>query len=165
MNNISTTLKLSQQQYISVLYLLNYRRFTAYTSHMVGLMFMLSSVALLATTGETMLSTFIIGLLVFLLNPVLVYLNGIKSFKMPNNRVTETLTFTFSQEQFSIKGETFTTDMTWNKLYKVVETKNWLLIYQNKGMANVLPKSAISAELPEIRRIIGRANVKYKYKR
>ncbi|MFM2291398.1 MAG: hypothetical protein RIS29_1211 [Bacteroidota bacterium] len=163
MNNISVNTQLTQQQYINVLYLLNYRRFAAYTSHMVGLMFMLSSVALFATTGETMFSTFIIGGLVFLLNPALVYLNGVKSFKLPNNRVTEPLTFTFTPEQFSIKGETFVTEMTWNKLYKVVETKNWLLIYQNKGMANVLPKSAISAELPEIRRIIGLTGIKYKH--
>lgn len=162
MNNISVTLKLSQQQYIRAVIYLNYRRFRAYHTHLIGLIFITYTLFMFELSSEIELFNLVIGLLLFLFNPISLYFGARKMYRLPQSRISEALTYTFTSEQLSIKGETFTSEMTWSKLYKVVETKNWMLIYQNKGMANVLPKSAISAELPEIRRIIGLTGIKYK---
>jgi len=55
--------------------------------------------------------------------------------------------------------------MTWEKTYKVQELKDWFLIYQNKLVANVIPKSSTDLDIVEFRRIVKNQNVKSKLKK
>jgi hypothetical protein len=54
--------------------------------------------------------------------------------------------------------------MTWDKTYKVLELNDWFLFYQNKLVANIIPKKFIGAQTQELREIIKQQNVKYKLK-
>jgi hypothetical protein len=45
-----------------------------------------------------------------------------------------------------LTGETFNTEMKWDKTYKIEELKNWFLIYQSKKTANIIPKINLTVE-------------------
>jgi hypothetical protein len=62
-----------------------------------------------------------------------------KSYKS-SNRISETITYNFKEDTYSITGESFNSELTWDKLQKVTLTKNWLLLWQTKITANAIPR-------------------------
>lgn len=80
-----------------------------------------------------------------------------------NKKIQEEIVYTFTDEKVQTKGETFEGDFAWNTVYKIKETKDWLLIYQSKTTMNMVPKKYFSqSEIIELRKIIGKNNVKAK---
>lgn len=80
-----------------------------------------------------------------------------------NKKIQEEIVYTFTDEKVQTKGETFDGDFTWNTVYKIKETKDWLLIYQSKTTMNMVPKKYFSqSEIIELRNIIEKNNVKAK---
>lgn len=80
-----------------------------------------------------------------------------------NKKIQEEIVYTFTDEKVQTKGETFDGDFTWNTVYKIKETKDWLLIYQSKTTMNMVPKKYFSpSEMIELRNIIEKNNVKAK---
>ncbi len=80
-----------------------------------------------------------------------------------NKKIQEEIVYTFTDEKVQTKGETFEGDFAWNTVYKIKETKEWLLIYQSKTTMNMVPKKYFSqSEIIELRKIIGKNNVKAK---
>jgi hypothetical protein len=57
-------------------------------------------------------------------------------------------------------GETFKSEMSWTKLYRVQELRNWILIYQSKTAANIIPKESFGEILSEFKRLVVESNVK-----
>ncbi len=54
-----------------------------------------------------------------------------------------------------MEGESFNAKLSWNKIYKVKETKNWILIFQSRQVANLILKSDIwDGEMIELKRIL-----------
>ncbi|WP_159477508.1 YcxB family protein [Chryseobacterium sp. 18068] len=80
-----------------------------------------------------------------------------------NKKIQEEIVYTFTDEKVQTKGETFEGDFAWNTVYKIKETKEWLLIYQSKTTMNMVPKKYFSqSEIIELRKIIEKNNVKAK---
>ncbi|AZB30437.1 YcxB family protein [Chryseobacterium balustinum] len=80
-----------------------------------------------------------------------------------NKKIQEEIVYTFTDEKVQTKGETFEGDFAWNTVYKIKETKDWLLIYQSKMTMNMVPKKYFSqSEIIELRKIIEKNNVKAK---
>lgn len=80
-----------------------------------------------------------------------------------NKKIQEEIVYTFTDEKVQTKGETFEGDFAWNTVYKIKETKDWLLIYQSKTTMNMVPKKYFSqSEIIELRKIIEKNNVKAK---
>jgi hypothetical protein len=95
-----------------------------------------------------------VGFLVIL--PLIIYMQGKRNFKT-NTRLNEEMKYIFTDDKFYITGESFKSEMTWEKAYKIEELKNWILIYQNWQVANIIPKSAFSDEqLNDFRQIISK---------
>jgi hypothetical protein len=63
-----------------------------------------------------------------------------------NKRIQETITFEFSEENIKIVGESFTSALTWEKVYKVVETKEWFLIYESSQTLHLVGKRFFSTK-------------------
>jgi hypothetical protein len=63
-----------------------------------------------------------------------------------------------------ITGETFSSEMDWSKIYKVLELKNWILIYQSKLIANAIPKESFDDNLESFKEIVRNKNIKVKFK-
>lgn len=59
--------------------------------------------------------------------------------------LAERMDYTFLPDTLDVKGESFTSTLTWDKIDKVVEQKDWFLIYQSAAMANLIPKSGMTA--------------------
>lgn len=60
-----------------------------------------------------------------------------------------------------MKGESFNSQLSWDKIYKVTKTKNWLLIWQNRQIANPIPIEDIGEEqISDLKKILDRHNVK-----
>lgn len=80
-----------------------------------------------------------------------------------NKKIQEEIVYTFTDEKVQTKGETFDGDFTWNTIYKIKETKDWLLIYQSKMTMNMVPKKYFSdSQISELRNMIKKSNVKAK---
>ena len=78
-----------------------------------------------------------------------------------NPRTNETIEYLFESEMLIIKGESFSSQFTWSKIPNVVLTKNWLLIWQNRQMANAIPRRDIwSGEMEKLKDILLKQKVK-----
>ena len=86
-----------------------------------------------------------LGLYFLVFLPGLIYFKCRKAFNA-KNRITEHMAWTVDHEWIALKGESFESKMTWDKIHKVVETKEVFLVYQNKLMANIISKREMSRE-------------------
>uniref|UniRef100_UPI0028EAF470 YcxB family protein n=1 Tax=Chryseobacterium indoltheticum TaxID=254 RepID=UPI0028EAF470 len=68
----------------------------------------------------------------------------LKNAFFSNKKIQEEIIYTFTEEKVQTKGETFEGDFAWNTVYKIKETKDWLLIYQSKTTMNMIPKKYFS---------------------
>ncbi|AZA60946.1 YcxB family protein [Chryseobacterium indoltheticum] len=87
----------------------------------------------------------------------------LKNAFFSNKKIQEEIIYTFTEEKVQTKGETFEGDFVWNTVYKIKETKDWLLIYQSKTTMNMVPKKYFSdSQISELRNMIKKSNVKAK---
>ncbi|AZA73402.1 YcxB family protein [Chryseobacterium indoltheticum] len=87
----------------------------------------------------------------------------LKNAFFSNKKIQEEIIYTFTEEKVQTKGETFEGDFAWNTVYKIKETKDWLLIYQSKTTMNMIPKKYFSdSQISELRNMIKKSNVKAK---
>jgi len=87
----------------------------------------------------------------------------LKNAFFSNKKIQEEIIYTFTEEKVQTKGETFEGDFAWNTVYKIKETKDWLLIYQSKTTMNMVPKKYFSdSQISELRNMIKKSNVKAK---
>ena len=89
----------------------------------------------------------------FILPPLLIFGGlflairyGFKKAYQKNYRSSENIEYNFTDNYLQITGESFTSEMSWNKIYKVTKTKNWLLVWQSSQSANVIPLRLMSSE-------------------
>ena len=108
----------------------------------------------------------IFGLFVTGFLPFSVYRSATKNYTS-NQRLSEVIMYEFDIEQIRIKGESFNSELTWPKTHRVLELNDWILIYQNKLVANIIPKDSFSSEqLAEFKQLVkGLTSVKSKLKR
>ena len=68
------------------------------------------------------------------------------------------LVYEFSDSGLQLKSEVSESHLTWSALTRVVETRGFFLLFQNKAMALFVPKSALDASSSEgeLRAMIGR---------
>jgi hypothetical protein len=88
---------------------------------------------------------------------------SVKKVFYSNKQIQESIVYAFTNENIQIKGETFDGEFTWNTVYKVKENKDWLLIYQNAQVMNMVPKKYfMKDQILELRSIIKNKGVKAK---
>lgn len=75
-----------------------------------------------------------------------VFRYSIKNAYKKNYRAGETIEYNFTDTHLLMTGESFTSEMTWNKIYRVTKTKNWLLVWHGSQSANAIPLSLIPSE-------------------
>jgi len=90
--------------------------------------------------------------LVFL--PITIYTSSVKSYKA-SQRIQEPIEYNFTHDKLTITGSTFKGEREWGKTYKILELKNYFLIYENNMVFNLIVKTAMSpAEVSELREIL-----------
>lgn len=159
--------KLIKKEYLKLMLLMVYRRPMIIFLNIIGLV-MITGTLLYAIGDYSMYSESpivpgIMGFFFVLFIPISVLFRAHKSFSS-NGRVQEKITYDFTDEKTIIIGETFSSEMSWEKTYKVKELKNWILIYQNKQMFNLIPKTAFGDQLSEFKSLVNKNNIKAKFR-
>lgn len=79
--------------------------------------------------------------------------------------MSETIEYGFSNDGFDIKGETFSSQSSWNTVYEVSQTKNWIFVWQSQQVANVIPRQSMwEGDVAELRDILNINKVKNNFK-
>lgn len=90
-----------------------------------------------------------------------VFRYSFKKAYQKNYRASENIEYNFTDTHILITGESFNSEMTWNKIYKVTKTKNWLLIWQSSQIANAIPLRLISSQdIVHLKNILQKNNTK-----
>lgn len=78
-----------------------------------------------------------------------------------NPRISEQLEYQLSNSGIIIIGETFKSELNWEKFHKVTATKKWLLLWHSSQLANAIPINLVSAEmLSDLKKIVNDHHVK-----
>jgi hypothetical protein len=80
-----------------------------------------------------------VSLFVTVGQPVQLYFTAKRNYNS-NWRISETIVYEFDNESIQLTGESFNSKLSWNKIFKVTENNDWILIWQNRQVANVVPK-------------------------
>ncbi|HZL09911.1 MAG TPA: YcxB family protein [Prolixibacteraceae bacterium] len=146
MNDIKIDCKLSFKRYVKLCYYISYQNVITILLTIIGLVMLVLSI--LSFSGITYFNqppTFqlMFGLILCYVIPAGIYGTARKRFKS-NSRINELITYVFTNELIHINGESFKTEMTWNKLYKIKELNNWILIYITKDSATPILKDSFN---------------------
>lgn len=69
--------------------------------------------------------------------------------------IGEVVNYKINNEVISSKGETFEYSFAWDRVCKMSETRSWILLWQSKNVANIIPKADLSAnDLIVLKRLV-----------
>ena len=120
--------KLEFKKYLKLMYLLTYRKAWTIVITLIGIVMLIGSILYFIgypiPVENPPFAPLIVGLLVIFI-PVSVYLSSRKNFTSAG-KLQEKMTYEFTYDKIIITGKTFKTEMTWTRLYKIQEFKNWI---------------------------------------
>lgn len=94
------------------------------------------------------------GLYIILVTPLAIYRNTKKNFKS-NQRIHERIVYEVTPDFLKITGETFSSALQWPTTYKILETRDFFMIYGSRQVANLIPKKSMTVdEVTELREIL-----------
>lgn len=83
--------------------------------------------------------------LISIVQPVVILLTVRKNYKS-STRLNGEMKLTFTSEKLIVSGHLFYSEFSWHKAYKLVEHKNWFLIYENTLAAVLIHKDDLSKD-------------------
>lgn len=75
----------------------------------------------------------------FIVIPISIFLSTRQDL-ISNKFISQNIQYLFSDNHFTITGETFNMQNSWTDLNKIVEYKKWFLLYTSKTQAIIIPK-------------------------
>ncbi|RYE01894.1 MAG: YcxB family protein [Sphingobacteriales bacterium] len=150
---ITTTL--TEKDFIRVTFYMLYSKLLTRLITGIGVLMLLAAIAgtvVGVKNGGVFQWAFAVFMLIGI--PLSTYYSARRNY-VANTRISETITYGFFPEHLAITGESFQSTLTWHKVHKVSRSKNWILIWQNAQIANVIPARAIQpSELPVLRQLL-----------
>jgi hypothetical protein len=86
-----------------------------------------------------MIYQYITFVLITIVQPCMIYLT-IKRNYDSSNHLREQLETEFTENGIKMQGESFYTEIKWEKIFRIEEEAKWFLIYQNNLSAILVPK-------------------------
>ena len=166
-------IKLTFKDYLRLMLALTYKKIFIWFMTIIGSIVLL--VGLLSLIGAIVgnetssfidsLVSILIGLVFTAFIPFLVYLNAKRSYSS-NAMIKENIIYEFNQDSMKLKGESFSSEVSWDSIFKVEEIKEWILIYQSKVLVTIIPKNAMNPDqIAELKGIFtSRPGIKIKFK-
>lgn len=151
------TTKITFKEYVRLMFILTYRKpLTAFVTFLG--VYSLAAIVLFYSGydsyfNEPSMIQIMLMIVLLVLIPFSVYYNAKKLFAS-QARIQEEIIYEFTDDKIKLTGESFNVEQTWEKTYKVVELKSWVLIYQSKLVANIIPKKAFDDKLEEFRSLV-----------
>jgi hypothetical protein len=155
--------KLTQADFINVNFVLLYQKLLIKILTVIGLLaalFVASDKILgLGFTSQEP-SNYVFPLVILVGLPIITFLSAKKNYAA-TKRIQETIEYKFTNEYLEIKGESFNSQLGWNKFYKVTKTKKWVFIWQNNSAANIISRKDIwDSQIEELKEILESHKVK-----
>ena len=145
--NFNTQISLSN--YKQLVLALNFRNSYIIFISFLGLVFLLSTIL----DPKNNMFFGLIGVL-FLCIPFYSIIRASQAFKT-NKTLHEKNNFTINTEKVSVQGETFNSTLSWDSFYKVLELKEWLLLYTSKTALIPIPKNQIpTSDFEALKKIV-----------
>lgn len=156
------------EEYLRLQYILIYRNPWMIFISSVGLIMLVFSILYFLgfnqIATETPYYPLVFGLIVVVFLPFSVFRSVKKTFQT-NGRLQEKIVYDFSGDRIKIIGESFSSELDWGKLYKIIERKDWILIYQDKVVSNIIPKESFGDRFGEFKRIVREKTIKSNLKK
>lgn len=147
---IEVQAKLNFEEYLRLNFSLLLRDKRVWLSIFLVIMLVIMLVEKRLTEGQWADSEIKLGLLLsltiflFFVLPLLTYLRT-KSYFKKNPLLSELTTFYFEPERIEIVTLESHTTLTWRRVYKIREFNHYILIYQNRHIAYVVPKKSFDS--------------------
>ena len=95
----------------------------------------------------------------FIFSPILLFIASKKQFQT-NQRLNEEVTYLFTTEKIISEGESFQSECSWNKVFKIEEINSCFLIYEGVTTFRIISKRIMSIEqIIELREFLGNVPV------
>ncbi len=160
--------KLVKKEYLKLLFYWFYSKPSVISISIVGLlMFSFSLLYFIGFNipfGNKPYFQLIFGGLIIFYIPLLVFITVNKSFSS-KGKLNEKIIYDFSEQKYSVVGESFKSESLWNDYHLVKETNNWFVLFQNKILIYAIPKASLEDNLSEFRNLIRNSKVKSKLKK
>ena len=157
--------KIEFKKYLYLMYLLAYKRPIMIFSLVIGLLMIVFSILYFLGFGEIIENPpyyqLIFGLFFIGYLPFSIWYSAKRNF-LTQGILQEKLIYDFTTDKIKITGETFNTELDWAKVYKVVELKNWIQIYQSRLIFNLISKESLDVKLKDFRELMKEKNIKMK---
>ncbi len=160
--------KISQKEYIRLMYFLAYRRPVVIVTLLLGFYLIYLDVKIIMSGQLNFIPissiVFNISILLgaFILYPLWYYYKFRKDYKT-NKVISLETTSIFKEDIIQDVGESFTVELAWKNIYKVEELKNWFLFYHSKSTYGFCPKRVMTKEqISELRNMIKANHIKAK---
>ena len=157
---MSIKTKLTEKEYIKASLATATAR--PYTRYIVGIFSFIIIINLITgiSRGGATISSLLPPILIFSVFLTIFYFAIKKGFSK-NKRISELIEYTFDNSNLLINGESFKTELSWNKIDRVTKSKSWLLIWQNRQNANAIPmKDVLQDDLIKLKTILTNNQVK-----
>ena len=155
-----TKSKLTEQDFIHANFVLQYSKTSIKILTGLICFFLLITILTVIFLPEVSFSQLIVPLAMLMVIPLMTYFNARRKFTA-DSRISEAIEYNFDSDYLSMKGESFNSQQTWDKVYKVKQKKNWILIWQNKKIANPIPKRDMwEGQISDLKEILDKHKVK-----
>ena len=93
-------------------------------------------------------------IIIAVIQPFVIYTTIRKNYHS-SSHLKEPLEIEFTHSRVKIKGKSFYTEVDWEKTFKIIELKNWFIIYESNLTAVIIPKKSLSKiQEEEFRKIV-----------
>jgi hypothetical protein len=149
--------KIDFYKYVRLMYVLTYRKPITIFITFIGLVMFVSSILYFLNFNIPFDSPpyfqIIFGFTTIAYLPFSIFRKAKSNFSS-SGRLQEKIIYEFTDEKMKIIGETFNSELGWEKTYKILELNAWVLIFGNKLTANVIPKEFFGEKIIEFRELI-----------
>ena len=136
--------QISKKEYVKLLYGLTYKKpMILFLLCVAGaiLLWVIGYYTHLLPVPKPTVYQYLTLVIITVIQPFTIYKTILKNYNT-SSHLKESLEIECTPECIKVRGESFCTEFTWAKMYKVVELKNWFVVYQNNLSANLIPKKS-----------------------
>ena len=161
--------KILFEDYLRLSYQMTYRNPWVIFLSCIGLIMFIGSimyfVGFKTFSDEAPYFHFIFGIFIVIVLPISIYYGTRKNFRS-NKCLHENITYEITDDKLKVVGESFNSELSWDKMYKITEYWKWILIFQNRNAAFLIPKRGFGKELLVFKElIINKTHIKTNFSR
>ena len=153
--------QLSEKEFIQVSLLLMYSKSATRTISIVAFVFLMVAVSgFIANAHKANPLSLLVPLAMLTALPLSIYFSARKAYRNIH-QLREVVIYSIDKNGLVVKGETYSVTYQWSEIYKVSQTKNWILIWQDKQRAlPIAAKDVWGGQVAELKDILDDNGVK-----